>query len=304
MQSDARFVRLVQSIDATATLSRVWSLEGGVSSQTHVIEVESSGQIRRFVVRRHGRLDLNRNPHIASDEYHVLKVLHAAGLAVPAPILFDESFGAFESPVIVIEYIDGTSEMPEAHEDCVAQMAAQLAELHSLSTVDLSLPVLQRIDDGLFAEFRRAPGENDGFVERRIRSILSEFSAPPARQKSCLLHGDFWPGNILWKGGRLVALVDWEDAAIGSPLSDLANARLEILWSLGYGATLNFTRRYLALTHVSAESLPWWDLFTVLKVAGKIESWGLSPGTETRMRELCPFFVEQAIDQLTSSQSG
>jgi aminoglycoside phosphotransferase (APT) family kinase protein len=39
-----------------------------------------------------------------------------------------------------------------------------------------------------------------------------------------LLHGDFWPGNALWRDGALVAILDWEDAAIGDPLADVANA--------------------------------------------------------------------------------
>ncbi len=40
-----------------------------------------------------------------------------------------------------------------------------------------------------------------------------------------LLHGDLWPGNVLWQDGRLVAVVDWEDGAVGAPLIDVASAR-------------------------------------------------------------------------------
>ena len=63
-----------------------------------------------------------------------------------------------------------------------------------------------------------------------------------------LLHGDFWPGNILWRYGQLVAVIDWEDAALGDPLADVANSRLEILWAFGIDAMQSFTHYYQSLT--------------------------------------------------------
>ena len=44
--------------------------------------------------------------------------------------------------------------------------------------------------------------------------------------------------------GRLVGVIDWEDAALGDPLADLANSRLEILWAFGDEAMERFTREY------------------------------------------------------------
>ncbi len=37
-----------------------------------------------------------------------------------------------------------------------------------------------------------------------------------------IVHGDPWPGNALFDGGRLVALIDWEEATLGFPILDLA----------------------------------------------------------------------------------
>ena len=50
---------------------------------------------------------------------------------------------------------------------------------------------------------------------------------------SALLHGDYWPGNVLWNGRRLVGVVDWEEACIGDPIADVAIARLDMLWAFG-----------------------------------------------------------------------
>ena len=71
-----------------------------------------------------------------------------------------------------------------------------------------------------------------------------------------LVHGDYWPGNILWRDGRIVAVVDWEDAAVGEPLADLANCRLEILWSFGIEAMNDFTDDYRSLMTVDFTNLP------------------------------------------------
>ncbi|MBK9125349.1 MAG: phosphotransferase [Chloroflexi bacterium] len=46
----------------------------------------------------------------------------------------------------------------------------------------------------------------------------------PARNRETILHGDYWIGNLIWEGDQLAGVVDWEDAAFGDPLADLAIA--------------------------------------------------------------------------------
>ena len=36
-------------------------------------------------------------------------------------------------------------------------------------------------------------------------------SAVAGDERIALLHGDYWPGNVLWKNGALVGVIDWED---------------------------------------------------------------------------------------------
>lgn len=53
---------------------------------------------------------------------------------------------------------------------------------------------------------------------RALRRRLRQYAAPPAA-----VHGDFWPGNILVRDGRVSGVVDWEHARTsGSPLCDPA----------------------------------------------------------------------------------
>ena len=59
------------------------------------------------------------------------------------------------------------------------------------------------------------------------------------------LHGDFWPGNVLWKEKEIVGLLDWEYAAMGDPVSDIAVASLELRYGLGEDGMTKFRRNVL-----------------------------------------------------------
>ena len=83
-----------------------------------------------------------------------------------------------------------------------------------------------------------------------MRDVLEAVWPLPQSNRSVLLHGDFWPGNILWKDGQLVGIIDWENAAVGDPLADVANSRLEMLWAFGNDAMQSFTSQYQTVTTI------------------------------------------------------
>ena len=63
-----------------------------------------------------------------------------------------------------------------------------------------------------------------------------------------------------------MAVIDWEDAALGDPLIDLAQSRAEIVWIFGFAAMEIFTRAYQSLMDLDYRDLPYWDLCAVLRV--------------------------------------
>src|SRR5256885_26190 len=88
-------------------LMEAW-LKGGVSAQVTALEIERPDhQTKKMIVRRHGDVDLKRNPHIAADEFKLLQITQSAGLATPAPYYLDQSGEIFPIPYVVIEYIEG-----------------------------------------------------------------------------------------------------------------------------------------------------------------------------------------------------
>jgi aminoglycoside phosphotransferase (APT) family kinase protein len=140
---------------------------------------------------------------------------------------------------------------------------------------------------------------DDSLEEGRIRNILEPAWPFPHRNPSVLLHGDYWPGNILWHKGRLAGIIDWEDAHVGDPLADLAISRLEILWALDLDAMRTFTRHYQSLIKLDFSALPYWDLCAALRPAFQIATWAGNPAREEAMRIKHHLFVAQALEALS-----
>lgn len=278
-------------------LIRHWPLTGGISAETTALLVaRPDGGEEKLVVRQHGAVDRAANPRIAATEHQLLQLLQAEGIPAPRPRFLDESCAILPSPYIVVEYIEGSPDgAPDDDDALIERMAAQLAAIHRLTPLrhDLSfLPnqavkVTRRLSEG-------TASEPSWFPAARLRASL--LTAWPLRRRNPpdLLHGDFWRGNLLWRDEQLVGVIDWEDARVGDPLADLANARLELLWFRGEAAMQRFTERYLALTGCDCTNLTFWDLYTAWRAGMRLSGWGLAPDAERNMRAGLNRFIDLA----------
>lgn len=300
-QSKAGFQRLVECLQPGARLLTIRPLQGGVSAETTMLEVaRPDGGVDKLVVRRHGPRDLAANPHVARDEHRLLTLLHGAGLAVPAPHHVDEAGELLGSPLIVIDFVDGTDTLDEADlHDGLTQMAAFLSDLHRLDGNDPALAFLSDPQAQVAAALANPPDQLDhSLSESLIRDALAPAWPPKGEQKRSVLHGDYWPGNVLWHDGKLAAVIDWEDAGAGDPLTDLANARLELLWWYGREAMETFTSLYRQGTESDLANLPLWDLYAALRPCSKLGTWGLDDDELQAMQEQHALFVQQALSAL------
>lgn len=302
MKEDNKFAQVAQKLDPHSKLLRTWELKGGVSAQMTALEIERpDGQTKKMIVRRHGEVDLTHNPQVAADEFELLRLLRSVGLATPTPYYLDQSGEIFSTPYLVLEYIEGKPEFAPAHvPDLILQLAATLVKIHSVDCSKLDVSFLPQ-QAQIYAEKLRARPANvdESLDEGHIRDALEAVWPLPQRNTPVLLHGDFWPGNTLWKDGQLVAVIDWEDAALGDPLADVANSRLEILWAFGIDAMQSFTQQYQAMTTIDFTNLPYWDLCAALRPVAQIAQWGLEDTTEKTMRERHRWFVTQAFEKLS-----
>jgi aminoglycoside phosphotransferase (APT) family kinase protein len=301
-RDDGKFKRLIHKFDPQSKLLRTWELNGGVSAQVTALEIfRPGGLTKRMVVRRHGDVDFKRNPHVAADEFKLLTILRSAGLPTPAPYFLDESGDLFTRPCIVVEYIEGEPEFaPTDLTDLLIQLATHLSGIHNLDCSNLDLSFLPQQEKIYAEKFRERPARVDESLdEGRIRDTLESAWPWPRRNEYALLHGDYWPGNILWRDGRLAGIIDWEDAQWGDPLADLANTRLELLWAFGIEAMHSFTGHYEALTTIDFADLPYWDLCAALRPAFRIAEWAGDETAEKRMRERHKLFIAQAFEKLS-----
>ncbi len=288
---------LVRRLTPGGAYRRSWRLLGGVSAEVIALEVEQpDGRTTKLVVRRHGDADRSRNARIAWDEFRLLQVAQSHGLAAPRPYLFDESCELFPTPFLVVEYLEGETEFAPADlAGYLVQAAGQLTKIHRVNaSSELSFLPRKEREVG-----QRPTNLDDSLGEGRIREALESVRPLAGVNEPVLLHGDYWPGNILWKGGTLTGVVDWEDAGVGDPLADLANARLEILWAFGIDAMQEFTERYRSLAAIDVTNLPYWDLCAALRPCSKLSEWGLDAVTEQRMRQRHHLFVARALDELS-----
>ena len=299
---DARFAAIAARIAPGASLVRRWPLEGGVSARVDALEiVHPDGSHERLVLRRHGAIDWKPlEADVTTTEFGVLTVLAHAGFPLPAPRLLDVSGSTLSGPYMVMDFVDGSTdvssdELPGA----LRKMATFLARLHALNLDTVAGVRLPHRDDPTGNTMRYLP---DTSLGKRIRAAHEEHGPVVATNPPVLLHGDFWPGNILWRDGEIAAVIDWEDAAIGDPVADLASSRLELLWKYGQEAMARFTAHYQALRPIDLTNLPFWEISSATGASALMGEWGLDPAIEADMRAKASWLTSRALDGLVGEQ--
>ena len=162
--------------------------------------------------------------------------LGAAGGAVPRVIALSEHAGR---PVLVTTALPCRSMLADYHEwrhtarrarvaADFAAAGAWLAALHRATANGARrADTLDQVAEAIRVRFRGRDGVADdaAYVEALGRRLAG--FPPPAT----VVHGDFWPGNLLVRHGEVSGVVDWEMACLDGPATrDLA--RFVIAYSL------------------------------------------------------------------------
>ncbi len=233
---------------------------------------------RRFVVRV-PRDRMFKGLTAAAYEYQVLDLLQTSGVPVPFPLLLDETRSIHETPYLAVSFIDGTPDYnADIEPGMIEQMAGTLADIHLVDVPD--------------ASFLRGMPEDIPEIENMNRQVL--------------LHGDYWPGNNLWKNSVLQAVVDWEDASIGDPLYDLAITRHDVLMIYGADSMTLFTETYQKGTGFILTHLPYWDLYAAERIrkmlpdiVGGWEELGRPDLTEKKILSSLDYFIDEANSRIS-----
>lgn len=294
--------RLVQQVLPGSIVRRIWSLSGGISATMQAVEVGwADGRSQTVIVRTHGQTA------VAEKEYHLLQLLHEQGVKTAVPYLVDRSTSS-----LVLDYLPGEMNFAPADlNNHLRQMAEQLAQLHQLDMTQQDVSFLPEAGAGCVEVGWERPSPTPNFPQAQaIRQVLADTDLPPSANKTTLLHGDFWPGNCLWRDGELTAVIDWEDACLGDPLIDLAQSRSEIAWIFGPEAVEIFTSHYRQQQRLDEGQLAYRDLCAALRqirlvgddLAGFVayfEGYGRSDITPATIRQNLNTFIDRALAKLT-----
>jgi aminoglycoside phosphotransferase (APT) family kinase protein len=116
-------------------------------------------------------------------------------------------------------------------------------------------------------------------------AIWLEARVPPDPPKASLVHGDYKLDNVILDASdpdRLVAVLDWEMAAIGDPLVDVGillcywvhvasesrdDAVATVTTRPGYFSRSEILDRYETRAHRSVDNIALYEIFAVFKLA-------------------------------------
>lgn len=174
-------------------------------------------------VRRSGNTDVHRQAPL-------LRALHAAGVPAPDVPYADPGESWFGTPFIMMERLDGMPFFVWDPEPGFDRSTAAVAPLWT-QCID-ALAAMHRFDWRRHLPDWEAPRPLSEEILRwtpilekapdpawaaQGREVLARLlDTQPDGAPVGLVHGDFQPGNMLYAGGRLTGIVDWELASIGS----------------------------------------------------------------------------------------
>ena len=289
---DENLHRAVKQHAPGTSLIAIERMTGGVSAEVYRLELLNAGGVKENVVLRlHGETHYG---HDAELEFQTLDALFRAGIPVPRPLALDASCAILDHPFLIMAFVDGHSDIePTKIKTRIETMVEHLISIHDVPIG--ALPALPRRIDPVpeLLEFLPSAAAWDDFRVRLNRLKSSPFEGPDA-----VLHGDYWPSNLLWSGGQIAAILDWEDAAIGDPLSDVACACLELRYIYGKDGMDLFEAAYARHCEIDRNRFALWLAYVSAAAMRFMGDWGLEPAREAQMRQAAHDTLRESAETL------
>jgi len=246
----------VISVALGTSVAFVERLGGGISATTDVLETSDGA---RVVLRHHGSWSIGFDDGLADREWKLLTAAGAAGVPTP-PVLWAGRLG--DRSAIITGFVDGhTALLPTSLPGWANSLAATLASIHGIEVGSDLAELLQDAPTSPISILPPVGPASHPDYELLIRARTE--LAPESGGAGPLIHGDYWPGNLLCRHGEIVAVLDWEAATIGSPAADVAYCATEMRF-LGFpDEATKFINAYRELTGSSLKALDYW-LITAL----------------------------------------
>jgi len=274
-------------------------IPGGRSNLTYLV----GDGVRQWVLRRPPLGHVLESAHDMGREYRVLSALADTPVPVPRTYLHCTDPSVIGAPFYLMEFAPGTvfrtrdqldRVPPSTAEKLADALVATLADLHRVDPAAVGLAGLGRPDGYLERQVRRW-GKQLAASESRVVPGLAELGAElassvPRSPRPTLVHGDYRLDNVVVDEStgtpRVRAVLDWEMATIGDPLTDVAS--MLVWWDgiagldspvaavpgevPGFPPGRRLLDRYAVRTDVALGNLSWYFGFAYYKLAAIFES--------------------------------
>lgn len=225
-------------------------------------------------------------PYDVGRQFRVMRALATTRVPVPAVAWHETDSTVLGVPFFVMERVQAET-LPlfwYGQSPRLDAAAAMLAEIHALDWQKAGLGFLApgggSLADPLDAELHawRARAERLRIARAPLLIALGEWlrANQPSDARLAFLHGDPNPGNYLFRGDRVVSVVDWEVAGLGDPRSDLGfYAALHTIFggvSRPGGRTL-LSDAYERVTGVGLRDLEYYEATGLYRMAVVMAGW-------------------------------
>ena len=287
---------ILEKIAPGSRLRGVELLPGSFSNHTHLVEASlPDGQPLHLVVRRYQEYGGYDRGEKARREFKAFELIHAHGIPGPEPLLLDDTGEILGVPGIVTQRVPGALrlEAPDEPLPWAHKLAAMLAKIHAirLNEADRSFLLDANAEATWFLGGESAPKFMQQFPggAELWQMLRQRYGAlrpvPPA-----LVHIDYCVGNVLWQAGEISAVLDWEEAACGDPVIDVAYARMN-MYLMGLSAAADeFLQAYESASGHLVENLGFWEMAAAARPMDAPEAWQME--REIIARRFRRFLVE------------
>jgi aminoglycoside phosphotransferase (APT) family kinase protein len=224
---------------------------------------------------------------------NVAALLVAERHSLPAPRLLGADRGgqAAGAPASVETVVSGRSTWPaRASIERLRAAGAAIARTHQVPLVPSGdLPIRSRpiaVDD--FVRERRLGRMRSTGLLQRADALTRTLDVTPGL--AVFVHGDVWPGNMVWTGSICRALIDWKTAGVGNPGVDLGELRKQVALASGQDAPRYVLQGWERASGVRATDVAYWDAIAALNTPTECD-----PPAHTARRDE---FLRAALDKL------
>jgi aminoglycoside phosphotransferase (APT) family kinase protein len=206
-------------------------IAGGKSNLTYEVTDGS----RSWVVRRPPLGHVLATAHDMTREYRVISALRDTGVPVPRTYALNAEADVLGVPFYVMSLVNGVSYRtadelaplgPARVRSIAEHLIGTLAALHSVVPAEVGLADFGRPEGFLTRQVHRWKKQLDASRSRPLASIDELYerlaASVPAETPPAIVHGDYRLDNVLvGSDDKVAAVVDWEMATLGDPLTDV-----------------------------------------------------------------------------------